>query len=209
MQSFIAGATDYSTQTLKNILDDVRRWVAYCNKIIKLSNSVSQIDKPYIDKIPFDFRCVLLNFTNEAQSLKSDLRLIAKDLKKKRVLDSTYKLLSRIGVNSLTLFRDLKKTYKADSYWKDYDDENFKKVENLYCENGDFYATLFDASNAAERLKDYMNDEKKSKVKIVAKNSIVGDNNNVKINSENEETDENKEKHKFYGFSLFRSLLPY
>ncbi len=58
------------------------------------------------------------------------------------------------------------KNVDQDGFWHEYGHPMFTKVENLYGDVGDFFATLKDVSNAAHRMEDYVKEERVSQTNI-------------------------------------------
>lgn len=82
--------------------------------------------------------------------------------------------MNNIGKMSHENYDDFRKAYNEDFIWKDYGNDQFKEVEELYAKVCDFFATLWDVNNASYRLKDYMSDITQHV------NISIGDNNIIK-----------------------------
>lgn len=65
-------------------------------------------------------------------------------------------LLKKIGKNSIELKNEYSKAYHYDESWHEYGNTDFEKVKRIYEEGADLFVTLWDAANAATRLKDYI-----------------------------------------------------
>lgn len=65
-------------------------------------------------------------------------------------------LIKKIGINASEYNSEFGRSFKEDSRWKEYGNEDFKIVENMYAKGRDYFVTLQDALNISARLSDYI-----------------------------------------------------
>ena len=108
--------------------------------------------------------------------------IVKKNIKNNLISDSDIKLLINIGnvsrQNNLSFSRD----YKDDYSWFNYEEENFKKAENLYNEGRDFFFSVSDAYYAALRLEDYKTMQNNTHININGNGHNIQTGNNATMN---------------------------
>lgn len=169
MQSEICGMTSYDEQRLDDIVKDIETWVevAYQRKTSMISLLDRAKNSGFWNNVDTDFQEIIEESILYFNTIISDLSLVVSDIKKSEVLNRDIKLLNRIGVSSARYNVYYPKTYNADRSWHDYNNLEFHNVEKLYITGRDYYASLQDASNAAERLQDYLSEEKREVIQNV------------------------------------------
>lgn len=179
-QGLFAGGTDYQNQSLDDIRKDIEKWVNYSQSIENFFEEHIQSLKKigyWIENVPFNFRVWCEKVIQICRTITSDFNLILIDIKDGCISLKTINLMNNIGKMSHENYNDFRKAYKEDSIWKDYGNNLFKEVEELYAKASDFFATLWDVNNASYRLKDYMSD-------ITQQVNInIGDNNIIKASN--------------------------
>lgn len=192
MQGFLAGMTDYSEQTMKNIREDICGWIEYTQRTKdNFENRQKQIDKSYWDNtVPFDFKVFCISFPAICDTLLSDFNIVLKESSDNSCSPKSVKIMKNISKVVRENMSHNKSTFKnrEDGNWKSYNDENYRLTESLYCMAGDFLATLLDVSNAVCRMEDYMEEDSKSIISQTNNNfqtnidsSIhIGDGNTIK-----------------------------
>lgn len=176
-QGLIAGGTDYSSQTVKDILDDINAWITFSSRLISYNEtfSINQHKNKIWQLVPYNFKSTIIHCMEFWKTANSDLLLIKHAIETNQISSREIKLLKRIGDNARELNNNLGKYYNEDyPLWHRFGDADFKTIEKLYCENRDFCATFIDASNAAYRLKDYENPNHT--------NVYINSNNNNSVN---------------------------
>lgn len=198
-QGLFAGATKYSEQTKQAIGEDIVCWIAASKKIKPMFIETILLLKnhDYWNNIPYNFQMFCENLPNVIKTIISDLELVHHNIEKDHIAQADINLLKNI-FNIVTENEEFCwRSYKdaSDGYWYEYGNKDFALVETLYKEGRDYLITLKDISNAAERLKDYMKEEKN--VHIEQNNCVnMGDHNRIKsINLENGSKN-SKEKNK-------------
>lgn len=190
-QDMMSGMTDYSTQSVLDIAEDINNWVAYSNKIttLLLEDIDGLRENDYWNgKVPYDLKVILNSIPRFCNTICHDLGIVAISIKNDTINDRDIGLMNNLYLSIVREERDLVHAYndRSEGVWKDYSSADFRIVENLYQKVRDFYATLKDISNAAARMVDYMRKEKdgaKIDNSVHVDNSITVGNNNEISNS--------------------------
>lgn len=179
-QGAIAGVTDYRNQSIEELTKDLEYWKKYSDNVSKTyADSIakySQKSNPIWNKTPYNFKIWCNKIIKTTVSFSNDIETVLNCIKANQITEKCVKLIRNIGDTASeysNLFRD---AFNGNDDWQEYDNKEYFEIENLYCEGADYFATLWDASNLASRLEDYM--ENKKEVNI--NNSInIGDGNNL------------------------------
>lgn len=207
VQSFFAGGTNYSEQTLAAIKEDIVLWKKYAEDNKELFEAtISQLSQSgYWDKkVPFSFRAFCQMVPQICVTFITDFDIILKDVDKNNITNRTIQLMRNIGKVAIDNEERSWRTFKEDNFWKEYSNQEFRLAEALYKNGRDFFAGLIDVNNAAKRMEDYMTDNKEQFVVTnvdqsvhISDNSIrVGDGNTIKssvIGRDNETSPQSKE----------------
>lgn len=159
-QCIFGGATSYEKQSLSDILNDVNSWVDYTfstrELIIKKHAMLKQCG--YWKKIPFNFQITIISSEDYFNTILGDMEIIKKAIISGKITRKEVRLLRRIGLTAKKFNEQYGTTYKESNKWKDYSNPNFLNTEEIYNEGREYFITLQDASNAAVRLKDYIDE---------------------------------------------------
>lgn len=162
-QGLFGGLTSYETQSLQDILEDIEKWIKFTNEteeLIKERHGQLQ-NCGFWNKIPYNFQCTIECTMRYFGTIKYDLTLIQDAIKKNYITEKEVKLLKTIGHKAGKMDIEYGKTYKEDLHtWSDYSNPHFRLAEEVYNNGRDYFITLIDASNAAERLEHYMEEKK-------------------------------------------------
>ena len=159
VQGGIAGATDYSKQSIDDILKDIVRW-------IKIADSMIVFNTEFLAKMennelwaaaPYDFKSSINQSRTFWSTAKNDLSIVQTSINNKNITPRDIKLLQKIGKNAIELDHALGVDYNSTP-WQKYDDPRFDEISEHYSENRDYICTLIDVGNAASRLEDYAMD---------------------------------------------------
>ena len=182
-QSPFAGATEYEHQSLEDILADMENWI----EIINDTKSICEVnindlkEANYWNRIYDDFKISIIRALRHFDTVISDINRISKGIKNDDIKSTYIKLLQQITKQSSENEDYITKSWHSTDRWKEYGDSNFRKVEILYEEVKGTALSLFDASNMAMRLKDYMEDETHMKNQFIfngdVKQSNIGNTN--------------------------------
>lgn len=176
-QGLIIGGTDYQNQTINDIINDIENWINYSKKIeIFFEENIQYLKetKYWIENVPFNFRIWCEKVISICRTFNTDFNIVLIDIRKNFICSKTINLMNNIGKMSHENYDNFRKAYKEDHIWKDYGNNLFKQVEELYASASDYFGTLFDVNNASNRLKDYMNED------VQQLNINIGDHNIIK-----------------------------
>lgn len=183
-QSFMAGMTSYENQSLADIVEDIMHWIA-CSEKTKdsISGMVSDLKatKFYI-KIPYDYKVMIHEMPQICQTNLDDMKRTLNAIQAHTLRQGDVDLFWKVGKRAIENGNDNRKYYKSrdDGYWHDYGNPEFKMVEDIYAMFGDYCATLWDVTNAASRLKDYIDVPKEITAMKIENNSVhIGSNNQI------------------------------
>lgn len=176
-QGLIAGGTNYSEQSIKDIQKDIEFWISLCkeNKTLFEKTIAELKDKNYWDeKVATNFQAFCYSVPKVCDMFCSDFQTILSAIDEDQITKREISLMKNIYKVSCDNEEYSWRSFNGEDdggRWHDYGNPLFQKVEKLYGEGRDFFATLLDASNAACRMEDYMKEEK-----TVVNNSVYTDN---------------------------------
>lgn len=157
-QGLIGGATSYEEQSLKDILEDIRRLVEYTEEIsLEIQNGIVKLkESNFWNKVYFNFQMTLLSSLTCQEAYLHDFSIIVKAIQEDKITEREVRLLRNIGKKAIEFNHEYGKTFKEEYRWRDYGNPDFKVAEDLYAHGRDYFVTLQDATNAAARLNDYV-----------------------------------------------------
>lgn len=184
-QCFMAGMTSYENQSLSDISEGITHWITYSeetkNDIHELLSKLK--DTAFYSHIPYDYKAMIHEMPRICQTNIDDFKRTLEAIQAHTLTQGNVDLFWKIGTRAIENGNDNKKYYKSrdDGYWHDYGNPEFKMVEDIYAMFGDYCATLWDVTNAASRLKDYIDIPKEVTAMKYENNSInIGDRNKIK-----------------------------
>ncbi len=197
-QSIFGGATSYEEQSLNDICEDIGRWINYTHKIKdEITNNLEKAKQSgYWSKVPFDFQQTVLSALMYYNTIVSDLTMVQYAINSGCVLQREVDLLRKIGVKAIEYnTSEYPYSWNCDNRegWKEYNNPDFKVIEDMYAQGRDYFVSLQDATNAASRLEDYMSDSKQ----IYNNISIGGNANNLQIQQGTVNSNQIYEKNEF------------
>lgn len=172
-QSIFGGSSEYSDQTLADIIEDLEKWVVFSEETLSLfDKTICELKQNnYYQTVPFNLRAMYERATRKLNTFISDLNVIIKSINADSIFVRDVNLLNNIGRISIlsnhqfgTVYHDIVDRWSGANF----QDSNFLMIERLYHEGRDVFVSLMDASNAAERLKDYMSDRHQQNQNITA-----------------------------------------
>jgi hypothetical protein len=157
--------TDYTHLTFDDLsiyLEDKALTLEYFLNFIETDKKEVIESGFWPKKVFFDFvsqadECITLY-----KSTIKELREVKKEIGNE-VKQNHYNRLLRIAVDSNKINRRLGVLWNQEYVKKDYGNEDFRKVERIYCFTRDLSVTLTDLGNFAERLKDFIGRENPTK----------------------------------------------
>ncbi len=189
-QGLCGGLTSYETQSQQDIYNDIVKWMEFTNDTNgNITERITQLmSSGFWNKIPINFQVTILSTVRYFETIKADLALIKKAIEKDNVTKKEVVLLKKIGLMATDFNINYGKTYKEDLHsWADYNNTEFRVAERIYQEGRDYFVTLQDACNAANRLEDYMNQSQGNVVNIGGDVEQIqiqnGDNNRMYMGS--------------------------
>jgi len=159
VQGLIGGMTNYNNQSLNDIVGDINDWIGYSLETKNfLEDNMEFLKKnDYWNNIPFNFQMTLYSSIRCQNTFISDMQLVLKAIDTNHLTKREVELIKNIGNIAIEYNREYGQTYKEDSRWKNYGDENFRVAEQLYAKGRDYFVTMQDASNLSARLNNYIN----------------------------------------------------
>jgi hypothetical protein len=158
-QGIFGGMTNYEDQSVFDILEDIKNWINYTTQMKSyLEDGITTLkSRDYWNKIPFNFQMTLISSVRCQNTFLKDLGLISNAIERDQVTLREVNLMKKIGLNAVEYNTEYGKTYKEETRWKEYGNEDFKIAEKMYANGRDFFVTLQDAVNVSARLNDYIN----------------------------------------------------
>ena len=206
--------TDYTEQTLNNILEGIDNCIGCSEEIKRLfEETISELTlcNYWIENVPWNFREFSQKVPNVLNTFISDLSLIKSSIEKDCISNRDIKILENIGKVAYENEEYCWRFYKDvnNEPWKDYDNSKFRKVEKLYQYGRETFITLHDISNAVPRLKDYIKEEK-TVVNVSKTDNSIHIGNNNKINNSmlgNNNLPDNKKENKYSKY-FWKLVIP-
>lgn len=178
VQGIFGGGTSYEGQSISDIKKDIDSWKVYTENIKSqiVEKKEALVKNGFWNKIPWNFQQIINDSIFCLGTFFSDFQIIESAFEANFITEREVKLLRKIGKNSVGFNHDYGKYFKEEYEWRDYGNPEFEIAESIYQHGRDFFVTLQDASNAAGRLEDYMNNNS-----ISNKVTIFGNSYNTNI----------------------------
>lgn len=191
-----AGMTDYSHQSLEDILRDLSNWFFTLQDVRAHLESEKQklIENNYWEYVNVDFKQIF-NYsfkffetvTTEINEIQSELSL--------EIQSHHVARLMQLGKTSHEIYMVWKEVWVNDVNPKQYGNPNFAILERLYNHSCDMVIDLLDLTNVSDRLKDFVGKKvKPEQSSQITNNNIItihGDNKgNTIIGNDNEVNNE-------------------
>lgn len=182
-QGIIAGATSYENQSLNDIIKDIKVWISYSEELCEEVNcKINELKcSEFYSKIPYNYWAVIVSIPKICRTNIEDLTQVLSAIDTHTLSEKKVDLFYKVGKNSFKNSEENRKCYRCnDERWHDYDNADFRKVETIYADFGDYCATLWDVTNAASRLKDYIDIPKEVATVKFEDNSVhIGNSNQI------------------------------
>lgn len=164
-ESIFGGMTDYNNQSFDDILkalDNKRKQtILFRDEIIK-NKCILETNLYWNNNVPLNFRCQVAYAIDHFDNVISEIDDILKDIKYE-VKKHHIKRLEKLSTIAQSINVDIGRIWNQEYDDQDYDNPDFKIVEQIYCDTRDMAVNLLDVSNISKRLNDYVG---KSDVKI-------------------------------------------
>ena len=157
MRSMLAGFTDYSHQSLKDIEIDFYDWIRYLNETMSaVDKSYEKIKEyDYMNKIPYDILSIH-NYTYRFfQTCVEEITNILNEMKVE-IKQNHIERIRVLAVKSIELNNELGVIWNSDANPGDYGNPAFMQLEDIYREARDMCADLMDLSNVTSRLENFI-----------------------------------------------------
>lgn len=211
-QGFIAGGTSYENQSLSDIIHDIHYWIKYSKEIItffeKQIEEINQTD--FINKIPFDYLLFIQQIPKICRTNIDDFNRVLNAIETHTLTRKKIEMFCKIGKRAHTNSDNNRYLFKCsnDGNWHDYSNNDFYKVEDLYAKFEDYCATLWDVTNAAHRLQDYIDTHKEiTTMKYEDKSIHIGDGNKIENTNFNSEVNNSSSPENIFFKNLFWKLI--
>lgn len=156
-RGFFAGMTDYSHQSLDDIISDLEQLNDGVRSSIKKAKAllIKIMSSGYISKINPEFILIVSRAQKLLETVDSECKSISTELKT-TVREDHVKRLNRIGEIADDLNKEIGIVWHQKYKDKEYGVKEFRAVEDLYNIIRDTIVDLLDLSNMASRLEDYV-----------------------------------------------------
>lgn len=184
----MAGMTDYSHQSFEDLVEDLTFWKDMSEERANwIDENISKLESiDYWKKIPMDFQSEIYYSRKFFRTVYSEINSILEDINTEVQANHIKRLLT-LASTADKENKDIGKTWHADYNlgWKDYGNDDFDIVEELYGRTRDLVASLTDLANIAVRLKDFKGKMKKKESKSILNSAQFGDNVTVNVGDYN------------------------
>lgn len=156
-RSFMVGVTDYSHQSIDDIKEDLKTWVASLRDTLEKINSyLNQLGStPYWAQFDYDFKTVVYSSKKLFETAILDICEVLEDIDYE-IKDYHGKLMRNLGDQGSEYYRDYGKVWHGGNVRKEYDKSLFKIVEEIYANGRGMAADLIDLQNLSERLNGFI-----------------------------------------------------
>ncbi|OHB97091.1 MAG: hypothetical protein A2W74_04860 [Planctomycetes bacterium RIFCSPLOWO2_12_38_17] len=184
--------TDYSHQSFNDIVTDLEREHKNVTDFINaIEGNITKVKSGgYWDKkVPSDFKMIVAYSLKHYKTAQEELAEIPKEIQSE-VREHHCKRLQRLSAVASEINRDIGKIWHQQYNGKEYKNEDFQIVENIYCDTRNMAVNLLDTSNIAERLNDFIGKTKVTMEKNQnlggISNTTFGDNTTIIVGDHNQ-----------------------
>lgn len=150
--------TDYNHQSFADLIADLveekNRTIEFRNEIQKNLDTLNS-NSYWRENVPFDFRNIISYSITHFNTAISEFEDIVRDIKLE-VKEHHVKRLKKIYTVSQEINVNVGKIWHKEYGYKNYGNEDFGLVEQIYCDTRDMAVNLLDTANIAERLHDFI-----------------------------------------------------
>jgi len=153
----IAGMADFSHKTLDDVFKELEgelNWLEYTQNLLT-TNQKTLIDNGYWDNVNSDFKGLISYALKFYDTCSHEIREILSEILTEVQFHHVARL-QRMSITSEELNFRFGDVWKQDYKPKDYGNENFELVEQMYAKGRDMAVDMMDLSNVAERVKDFV-----------------------------------------------------
>jgi hypothetical protein len=168
-----AGMTDYSHQSISDIIEDLdfqyRNISAYIEMIEK-NKAILESNKYWQENVPFSFKGIAEYALKHYKTTQEELGEVKIEIGE-LVEEHHVKRIGNIAKVAHEINIDIGQIWHRDYPNKNHGSKNFRIVERIYADTRDMAVNMLDCSNIAERLKDFIG-RKKSVKKTIPQDEI-------------------------------------
>ena len=156
-RSSIAGTTDYSHQTLEDILNDLDEWLRNLKFVQDFLKEHLQIlqENGYWDDVIGELKSLLRYAMKFYDTSTKEITDIRREVEVE-VQQHHVSRLNRLYGTANELNLEFGRVWHQELKQKDYGNENFEILEGMYARGRDMAVDMLDLSNTVERLADYV-----------------------------------------------------
>ena len=167
------GMTDYSHQSLKDIIDDLDyeyRNISAFIEMIEKNKAIVESNNYWKENVPNSVINIVEYALKHYKTTQSELKEIKEEIENS-VEEHHVKRISSMAKVAHEINIDIGKRWHNDYLKKDYGNKDFSIVERIYADTRDMAVNLLDLSNISARLKDYVGrtnkDVKKDEIEML------------------------------------------
>lgn len=160
-RNLFAGTTDYSHQSIDDIVEDLKDWTINISDTIKVVNNkidTLKSENDYWDKrVYVDFKSIVNYSLDFFRTAEKEIKSITNKIPN-QVKDNHISRLKRLGVTARKLDLDIGKLWNGEypNELKDYKSDEYRVLESIYSQIRDMVIDLIDLLNVQERLSDFV-----------------------------------------------------
>ncbi len=156
-RSLLAGMTDYSHQSLRDIVRDLGSWVATLNKVqTSLESNLRKLEESgYWETVIFEVKSI---FQYAIKFYDTSIKEINEILGEIQVEVQSHHIsrLRRLSECAVKLNIEYGRVWHQEYIYKDYGEPNFRILESMYAEGRDMAVDMLDLSGVVARLTDFV-----------------------------------------------------
>ena len=156
-RGLFAGFTDYSHQSFEDIVTDLNNWVKSLKETSeKLLKNIELLEKTgYLKKVDYDFKNIVYYSIKFYGTSIQEISEILEDIRNEVRSDHVTKL-NALYKTARELNLDYGKIWHQEYQNKEYGNNEFILVEEIYSEGRDMAIDMEDLSNLSSRLSDFI-----------------------------------------------------
>ena len=169
-KGLFAGMTDYNHQSFDDIISDLKSEIETIDFFVeKVKQNLTEVQESgyWNENVPTNFKSIIGYALRHYNTAKSEFNDIAEDIQFE-VAEHHCKRLNKVAKTAHEINVDIGQIWHRQYDNKEYGNEDFRKVENIYGFTRDVAANLMDIYNIAERLEDFIG---KSNKRMTQKNN--------------------------------------
>jgi hypothetical protein len=156
-RALIAGMTDYSHQSFRDIVRDLEHWVTSLNEVRNyLKANLRKLEESgYWETVIFELKAI---FQYAIKFYDTSIKEINEILSEIQVEVQSHHIsrLRRLSECAVNLNIEYGRIWHQEYIDKDYGEQNFMILENMYAEGRQMAVDMLDLSRAVERLTDFV-----------------------------------------------------